>query len=49
MVGSLQTGPQREERLMETSGVEVVRGVYEAFGRGNVPAVLAAMTDETHA
>jgi ketosteroid isomerase-like protein len=31
---------------METSSVEVVRGVYEAFGRGDVPAVLGAMTDD---
>jgi uncharacterized protein len=27
---------------METSSVEVVRGVYDAFGRGDVPAVLGA-------
>jgi ketosteroid isomerase-like protein len=26
--------------------VEVVKGIYEAFGRGDVPAVLAAMADD---
>jgi len=26
--------------------VEIVRGVYEAFGRGDVPAVLGAMTED---
>jgi ketosteroid isomerase-like protein len=31
---------------MESSSVEVVRGVYEAFGRGDVAAVLGAMTDD---
>jgi ketosteroid isomerase-like protein len=31
---------------METSSVEVVRGVYDAFGRGDVPAVLGAMADD---
>jgi ketosteroid isomerase-like protein len=25
------------------SNVEIVKGVYEAFGRGDVPSVLAAM------
>ena len=29
---------------MEEQSVEVVRGVYEAFGKGDVPAVLGAMT-----
>jgi ketosteroid isomerase-like protein len=28
---------------MEEQSVEVVRGTYEAFGRGDVPAVLGAM------
>jgi uncharacterized protein len=31
---------------MESSSVEVVRGVYEAFGRGDVPAVLGALTED---
>ncbi len=30
---------------MAGQSVEVVRGVYEAFGRGDVPAVLGAMAD----
>jgi ketosteroid isomerase-like protein len=29
---------------MEEQSVEVVKGVYEAFGKGDVPAVLGAMT-----
>ena len=29
---------------MEEQSVEVVRGVYEAFGKGDVPGVLGAMT-----
>jgi ketosteroid isomerase-like protein len=28
---------------MGEQSVEVVRGVYDAFGRGDVPAVLGAM------
>jgi ketosteroid isomerase-like protein len=35
-----------KERLMGEQSVEVVRGVYEAFGRGDVPAVLGAMADD---
>jgi ketosteroid isomerase-like protein len=31
---------------MGAESVEVVRGVYEAFGRGDVGAVLGAMTDD---
>jgi len=31
---------------MGEQSVDVVRGVYEAFGRGDVPAVLGAMTDD---
>jgi uncharacterized protein len=31
---------------MESSSAEVVRGVYDAFGRGDVPAVLGAMADD---
>jgi uncharacterized protein len=31
---------------MGEQSVEVVRGVYEAFGRGDVPAVLGAMADD---
>lgn len=31
---------------MANSNVEVVKGAYEAFGRGDVPAVLGAMTDD---
>jgi ketosteroid isomerase-like protein len=27
-------------------GVDVVKGMYEAFGRGDVPAVLGAMADD---
>lgn len=31
---------------MESSSAEVVRGVYDAFGRGDVPAVVGAMADD---
>jgi hypothetical protein len=31
---------------MGEQSVDVVRGVYEAFGRGDVPAVLGAMADD---
>lgn len=31
---------------MGDQSVDVVRGVYEAFGRGDVPAVLGAMADD---
>jgi ketosteroid isomerase-like protein len=31
---------------MEGQSVEVVRSLYEAFGRGDVPGVLGAMTDD---
>lgn len=31
---------------MGEKSVEVVKGIYEAFGRGDVPAVLAAMADD---
>ncbi len=31
---------------MRLENVEVVKGIYEAFGRGDVPAVLAAMTHD---
>ena len=31
---------------MADQSVEIVRGVYEAFGRGDVPAVLGAMTED---
>jgi uncharacterized protein len=31
---------------MESSSAEVVRGAYDAFGRGDVPAVLGAMADD---
>jgi uncharacterized protein len=31
---------------MGEQSVDVVRGVYEAFGRGDLPAVLAAMADD---
>ena len=31
---------------MGEQSVEVVRGIYEAFGRGDVPAVLGAMADD---
>ena len=31
---------------MERRSIEVVRGVYEAFGRGDVQAVLGALADE---
>jgi ketosteroid isomerase-like protein len=31
---------------MTENGVEVVRGVYDAFARGDVPAVLGAMADD---
>jgi ketosteroid isomerase-like protein len=31
---------------MESSSAEVVRGVYDAFARGDVPAVLGALADD---
>ena len=31
---------------MAEKSIEVVKGIYEAFGRGDVPAVLAAMADD---
>ena len=31
---------------MAEQSVEVVKGLYEAFGRGDVPAVLGAMTED---
>ena len=31
---------------MEEQNIELVRGLYEAFGRGDVPGVLGAMTDD---
>lgn len=31
---------------MEEQSVEVVRGAYDAFGRGDVPGVLDAMADD---
>ena len=31
---------------MGEQSVDVVRGVYEAFGRGDLPAVLGAMADD---
>jgi len=31
---------------MGEKSIEVVKGIYEAFGRGDVPAVLAAMADD---
>jgi uncharacterized protein len=31
---------------MEEQNIESVRGLYEAFGRGDVPGVLGAMTDD---
>jgi ketosteroid isomerase-like protein len=31
---------------MTQSNVELVRGIYEAFGRGDIPAVLAAMSPD---
>lgn len=31
---------------MGEKSVEVVKGIYEAFGRGDVPAVLTAMADD---
>jgi ketosteroid isomerase-like protein len=31
---------------MEQHSIEIVRGVYEAFGRGDLQAVLGAMADE---
>ena len=31
---------------MGEQSVEVVKGIYEAFGRGDVPAVLAATADD---
>lgn len=31
---------------MGERSVEVLKGVYDAFGRGDVPAVLGAMTDD---
>ena len=31
---------------MGEQSVQVVKGMYEAFGRGDVPAVLGAMTDD---
>jgi uncharacterized protein len=31
---------------MSDQSVEFVKGVYEAFGRGDVPAVLGAFTDD---
>lgn len=31
---------------MSEQSVDVVRGAYEAFGRGDVPAVLGAMADD---
>jgi ketosteroid isomerase-like protein len=33
-------------REMEDQNTEVVRGIYEAFGRGDVPNVLGAMSDD---
>ena len=35
-----------KEELMREKSVEVVNGIYEAFGRGDVPPVLAAMADD---
>jgi ketosteroid isomerase-like protein len=31
---------------MGEQSVDVVRGIYEAFGRGDLPAVLGAMADD---
>ena len=31
---------------MSAENVAVVRGIYEAFGTGNVPAVLGAMSPD---
>lgn len=31
---------------MPQSNVDIVRGVYEAFGRGDIPAVLGAMSPD---
>lgn len=36
---------QRKEATVGQSG-EMIRGVYEAFGRGDVPTVLGAMDDQ---
>src|SRR6266545_4845859 len=35
-----------KERFMGEQSVDVVKGVYEAFGRGDVQAVLGAMADD---
>jgi uncharacterized protein len=35
-----------EEELVEQQSVEIVRGVYKAFSRGDLQAVLWAMADE---
>jgi uncharacterized protein len=34
------------EGVMEEQNIELVRGLYEAFGQGDVPGVLGGMTDD---
>jgi uncharacterized protein len=34
------------EELMGDKTIDVVKGVYKAFGRGDLPAVLAAIADD---
>src|SRR4051794_29815839 len=36
----------RQGGLMAEQSVEVVKGLYEAFGRGDVPAVLGGMAED---
>jgi hypothetical protein len=36
-----------EERAMSQSNVETIQQVYAAFGRGDVPAILERVSDDT--
>src|SRR5579859_397861 len=39
-------GPTKREATVSEQSVEFVKGIYGAFGRGDVPAVLGAFADD---
>jgi ketosteroid isomerase-like protein len=43
---SVDTGPSRKEKVMSDRNLDVVRGAYESFSQGDVPAVLGALADD---
>lgn len=43
---SLEALPYPEEDRMSAQNVETIRGIYEAFARGDIPGVIAALADD---